>query len=166
LPGVDARPFEDGRYGIFFLSPSDCHRVFSPHDGQVEEVIHVPGYRLLVHPPYQTKEYPVFTLNERVIVRLATPLGACVLVLVAGWGVGNITLALDPSFRPRPRAVARKVFDPPVRVQRGGWLATFELGSTVILLTEPGRALSALVARDDTVRYGQPVFGADGGTRA
>jgi phosphatidylserine decarboxylase len=42
--------------------------VFSPHDAHVEEVIHVPGLRLLVHPPYQKKEYPVFSLNERVIL--------------------------------------------------------------------------------------------------
>lgn len=158
LPQMDIRPFADGRFGIFFLSPSDCHRVFSPCDGQIEEVLHVPGYRLLVHPPYQRKEYPVFTLNERVIVRLATPLGACVLVLVAGWGVGNITLAFDPTFRPRPRRLAGKQYDPPLRVKRGEWLATFELGSTVILLTEPGLDVATHVTRDDKVQYGQPVF--------
>src|SRR5262249_53057573 len=126
----------------------------------------VPGYRLLVHPPYQTKEYPVFTLNERVIVRLATPLGACVLVLVAGWGVGNITLPPGPSFPPRPPPAARQAYDPPRPPEPGGWLATFELGSTVILLTEPARAPFVLVARDDPVRYGQPVFGTAGDTRA
>src|SRR5262249_11841163 len=32
LPGLDPRPFHDGHYGIFFLSPADCHRVFSPQD--------------------------------------------------------------------------------------------------------------------------------------
>jgi phosphatidylserine decarboxylase len=43
-------------------------------------------------------------------------------------------------------------------VERGQWLATFELGSTAILLTEPAGLVTAHVARDDKVRYGQPVF--------
>jgi phosphatidylserine decarboxylase len=158
LPGMDTRPYEDGHFGIFFLSPSDCHRVHSPQEGQIEEVIHVPGFRLLVHPPYQTAEYPVFTLNERVILRLSTPLGLCVLVLVAGWGVGNITLPFDPTFRPRSRKLIRKTYSPPVPVNRGEWLATFELGSIAILVTPPNDSLVPDVDRDDKVRYGQPVF--------
>src|SRR5262249_26104048 len=65
LPQTDTRPFEGGHYAIIFLSPLDCHRVFSPQDGHLEEALHVPGYRLLVHPPYQRPEYPVYALNER-----------------------------------------------------------------------------------------------------
>jgi phosphatidylserine decarboxylase len=166
MPGVDTRPFHEGCFAILFLSPSDCHRIFSPHDVEVQEVIHVPGYRLLVHPPYQRAEYPVFALNERVVLRLATPLGACALVLVAGWGVGNITLPFDPSFRPaqgRPfrrtsRKVTHKTYAPPVALKKGEWLATFELGSTAILITEPA-GMTAHVTRDEKVKYGQPLFG-------
>src|SRR5262249_20754814 len=129
IPGIDTRDFRGGHFGIFFLSPADCHRLFSPQDGRIEEVVHVPGYRLLVHPPYQRKEYPVFALNERVVLRFSTPLGACVLVLVAGWGVGNVTLPFDSTFRPRRRRIVRKAYTPPVAVRRGEWIATFELGS-------------------------------------
>ena len=93
-------PYEGGRFAIIFLSPIDCHRVFSPQDGCLEEVVHVPGARLLVHPPFQRAEYPVYTLNERVILRLSAESGSCVVVMVAGWGVGNITLPFAPSFRP------------------------------------------------------------------
>ena len=96
LPGLDSGRFLGGHFGVFFLSPNDCHRVVSPQESRLEEVVHVPGYRLLVHPPYQRAEYPVFALNERVVIRLSTPLGACALVLVAGWGVGNIALRFDP----------------------------------------------------------------------
>ncbi|MBV9123790.1 MAG: phosphatidylserine decarboxylase [Planctomycetes bacterium] len=158
LPHVDTRLFEGGPFGIFFLSPSDCHRVFSPQDGWIEEVIHIPGYRLLVHPPYQRKEYPVFALNERIILRLSTRFGACVLVLVAGWGVGHITLPVDRTFRPRRWGLKRKKYLPALRVKRGEWLGTFELGSTVLLITEPTGRMIPLVAPEDKVRYGQPVF--------
>jgi phosphatidylserine decarboxylase len=158
LAGADAAPFNGGHFAIVFLSPSDCHRIFSPQDGLVEAVTHVPGSRLLVHPPYQRKEFPVFSLNERVILHLNTPLGRCALVLVAGWGVGNITLPLDRHFRPRRRKLRSKVYDQPLPVKRGEWVATFELGSTAILLTEPSERCVVRVGRDDKVQYGQPLF--------
>lgn len=162
LAGSDSRPFHNGHFAVIFLSPNDCHRIFCPQDGTVEEIIHVPGYRLLVHPPYQRKEFPVFTLNERVILRLRTPLGNCVLVLVAGWGVGNIKLPLVPKFRSRFRKVNRKVFRPPLDVKRGEWLATFELGSTAILIAEPATQLRTEVRAEDKVKYGQPIFSVRG----
>jgi phosphatidylserine decarboxylase len=167
LAGQNPEAFHGGHFAIVFLSPADCHRIFSPQDGCVEEVLHVPGSRLLVHPPYQRKEFPVFCLNERVIVRMRTPLGSCALVLVAGWGVGNITLPLDRKFRPRRRSLKRKTYVPPLNVRRGDWVATFELGSTAILITEPSDRLVPCVGRDDPVKYGQPLFSvtADHGRR-
>jgi phosphatidylserine decarboxylase len=158
LPGIDPRPFEDGYFAVIFLSPADCHRVFSPHEGLLDEAIHVPGSRLLVHPPYQRAEYPVYTLNERMLFRLSTPLGACLLVMVAGWGVGNITLPFDPGFRPRSRKVERRSWLPPVPLRRGEWMATFELGSTVVLITEPAGGAVPLVAPNEKIKYGQPIL--------
>jgi phosphatidylserine decarboxylase len=158
LPEIDTRPFEDGHYAIIFLSPIDCHRIFSPQDGHLEEAIHVPGYRLLVHPPYQRAEYPVYALNERMILRLATPLGPCLVVMVAGWGVGNITIPLAPDFLPRSRRVARKTWSPPIAVKRGDWIATFELGSTAVLITPPGTDVACLVSPNKKVLYGQPIL--------
>jgi phosphatidylserine decarboxylase len=158
LAQKDARRFHNGHFAIIFLSPRDCHRIFSPQEGYVERLTHVPGFRLLVHPPYQRKEFPVFTLNERVIVRLVTRLGACALVMVAGWGVGNITFPRDTRFKPRRRQMSRRTYSPPLRVKRGEWLATFELGSTAILLTEAASVMTASVSRDAKIKYGQPVF--------
>jgi phosphatidylserine decarboxylase len=158
LAGANPDAFVDGHFAIIFLSPADCHRIFSPQDGHIEEVTHVPGYRLLVHPPYQKKEYPVFCLNERVLLRMTTPLGSCLLILVAGWGVGHITLPLDRGFRPRSRQLTRKMYNPPLPVNRGAWIATFELGSTAILITERSGSCATQVERDEKVKYGQPIF--------
>jgi phosphatidylserine decarboxylase len=158
LAAIDSERYEGGQFGVFFLSPGDCHRVFCPQDGLVEKVVHVPGYRLLVHPPYQRREFPVFELNERVILRLSTRAGGCALVLVAGWGVGHITLPVDLTFRPRPRRLFHRIYAPPLRLKRGDWLATFELGSTAIIVTEPAARLTAAVKAGQRVRYGQPAF--------
>jgi phosphatidylserine decarboxylase len=135
--------------------------VFSPLDGRFEEVVHVPGARLLVHPPIQRPEYPVYTLNERMILRLSADAGSCVVIMVAGWGVGNITLPLAPGFRPGSRRVACHRWDSPPPVERGGWIATFELGSTVVLITSSSPEATPLVSLNEKVRYGQPLFRLD-----
>jgi phosphatidylserine decarboxylase len=158
LPQINTRPFESGNFAIIFLSPTDCHRIFCPEDGQLEEAIHVPGYRLLVHPPFQRAEYPVYTLNERVILRFSTQVGPLLLVMVAGWGVGNITLPLDRAFRPRGRMLTSKSWATPIPVRRGQWVATFELGSTAVLLAPPAADVVPLVSSNDKVKYGQPLF--------
>lgn len=158
LPGMDTKPFENGMFSIFFLSPADCHRVFSPHEATLHEIVHVPGRRLLVHPPFQRKEFPVFSLNERVILDLETPLGRCVLVMVAGWGVGNITHPFPTRLRRRRSKITRERFTEPRKFARGEWLATFELGSTVIMLTEPHAKMVTHLEHDMSVMYGQPAF--------
>ena len=158
LPQVETRQFEDGQFAIIFLSPADCHRVFAPAEGWIRELIHVPGRRLLVHPPFQTAEYPVFSLNERVIIRLETPFGQVLLVMVAGWGVGNITFPFESRLRTRRRRVTSETFTSAVPLSRAAWLATFELGSTVILITERDSGLTPFIERHQTVQYGQPAF--------
>jgi phosphatidylserine decarboxylase len=158
LPNMDVRPFENGPFAIFFLSPFDCHRVFCPQRATLQEIVHVPGRRLLVHPPFQRAEFPVFSLNERTIIRLATPLGECLLVMVAGWGVGNITHPFPGCRRPKKRRITRQVFDEPRTFARGQWLATFELGSTVIMIAESQATVVTHFARDEHVNYGQAAF--------
>jgi phosphatidylserine decarboxylase len=158
LPHVDSRPFEGGNFMIVFLSPIHCHRVFSPQDGHLEKAVHVPGSRLLVHPPFQRAEFPVYTLNERMILQFSTKFGPSLVVMVAGWGVGNITLPSAPDFRPRSREVESRTYSQPLPVKRGDWIATFELGSTVVLLMPPGANVTSLVVPNQEVRYGQPVL--------
>lgn len=162
-PETDTAPFEDGRFAILFLSPRDCHRVFTPADGVLQQLVHVPGHRLLVHPPYQTPEFPVFTLNERLVLQLDTSLGKCLLIMVAGWGVGHITHPFRTGHRFSPRRVCVTKLEIPRAMDRAEWIATFELGSTVIVLTEGNRTASALVNRDQTIRFGEPLFDATTG---
>ncbi len=158
LADVNVQLYEGGQFAIIFLSPIDCHRVFSPLDGYLEEVVHVPGARLLVHPPFQRPEFPVYTLNERMIFRMSTDSGSCAVVMVAGWGVGNITLPLAPGFRPGSVSVESHRWSPTQPVERGGWIATFELGSTVVLITSSSPEVIPLVSPNEKILYGQPVF--------
>lgn len=159
-PETDTTPFQNGHFAILFLSPRDCHRVFTPAAAILQQLVHVPGHRLLVHPPFQTPEFPVFTLNERLVMQLATPLGRCLLIMVAGWGVGHITHPFRIGRRFSPRRVSVTSLDPPRRMDRSEWIATFELGSTVIMITERDRMAQPLVEREQSVRFGMPIFDA------
>lgn len=158
LAGADVGPYEGGWFAIIFLSPIDCHRVFSPVDGRLEGMVHVPGSRLLVHPPFQRPEFPVYSLNERVIFRLSTGTGSCAVVMVAGWGVGNVTSPMAPGARSGSSRAWSRGWDEPPAIERGRWLATFELGSTVVLITSSSPEATPLVSPNERVRYGQPVF--------
>ena len=42
---------------------------------------------------------------------------------------------------------------------RGDWIATFELGSTAMLLMPPDNGVVPLVSPSEKVKYGQPIFG-------
>jgi phosphatidylserine decarboxylase len=158
LADADSEPYEGGQFVIIFLSPIDCHRVFSPLDGRLERVVHVPGSRLLVHPPFQRPEFPVYTMNERVVFRLSAGVGSCAVVMVAGWGVGNITSPPAPGARSGSSRVRSRGWDSPPAIERGRWIATFELGSTVVLITSSTLEATPLVSLNERVRYGQPVF--------
>lgn len=157
-PLTETADFHDGHYAILFLSPRDCHRVFSPHRAKLDAITHVPGFRLLVHPPYQKREYPVFSLNERVVIELSTPLGRCLLIMVAGWGVGHITHPFETGLKPHGRRVTRVEFSEPRSLDMGEWLATFELGSTVVFIAEKNQSLAPQVEIDEPLVYGQSLF--------
>lgn len=137
-PETDVQSFRGGQFATLFLSPRDCHRVYSPTKAQLTRLVHVPGRRLLVHPPYQRAEFPVFVLNERLVMELNTEHGRLLAVLVAGWGVGCLTHPFPTPLRIRSGRVTASDLNPALTLERGEWMATFELGSTVILLAERG----------------------------
>jgi phosphatidylserine decarboxylase len=89
---------------------------------------------------------------------MTTNFGDCVLVLVAGWGVGNITHPFDIPLRLSRRRITRHECVPPRPVEPGEWIATFELGSTVILITERHNGIAPAIVRDEQVVYGQSAF--------
>jgi phosphatidylserine decarboxylase len=105
----------------------------------------------------------LFARNERLVTVMETPLGACAVVAVGATVVGRVRASYDPAVpltnlrRATPR---RHDYRSPIAVEKGAELGAFEMGSTVILLFEPGRvALSAAVAPGASLRVGEPIGG-------
>jgi phosphatidylserine decarboxylase len=107
---------------VLYLSPTDYHRIHAPATGDIVETEHVPGKVYPVNDFGLTHMRRVLSRNERLITFLRGEAGEIAVVKVGALNVGSIRYV-----EPRPR-----------RVERGGELAYFEFGSTVVLLTENG----------------------------
>ena len=154
-----ARRFEGGAYATLYLSPRDYHRIHFPLGGAVSGWRYVPGRLWPVNPASVRSVPGLFTVNERLVTVLATPVGACAVVAVGATVVGRVHAfygADVPVTNVRGARAAGRDYDAPIPVAKGGELGAFELGSTVILLFEPGRVTLRLAA-GLRVRVGEAV---------
>jgi phosphatidylserine decarboxylase len=156
-----ARRLEGGAFATLYLAPRDYHRIHFPLGGAVVGYRYIPGSLWPVNPASVRTVRGLFALNERLVTILETPLGTCAVVAVGATIVGRVRAFYDPSAPPTNRrgatAEARE-YERPLPVEKGQELGAFEMGSTVILMFEPGRvALSPRLVAGARVRVGEPV---------
>lgn len=158
LGGIDRviPPFRGGEFATVYLSPRDYHRVHMPTDGTLRETIHIPGRLFGVNPTTAHHIPRLFARNERVVVLFDTPVGRLAMVLVGAIGVASIELRWAGTITP-PRGHRIRCWSYPhsgegeISLLRGEQMGLFNLGSTVIVLFEPGRFV-----RDPNLTPGQP----------
>lgn len=136
------RIFDGGSHLVYYLCPTDYHRVHSPVDGQVKKVTHVPGHLWPVNE-WSVKNIPnLFAVNERIIFHIETQNGPVALVMVGATNVGKITVSFDPEIianqRGRQKGPFEKNYAKPISVHRGDELGVFNMGSTVVVLYAKG----------------------------
>jgi phosphatidylserine decarboxylase len=135
-----------GDYVTIYLSPRDYHRVHTPVAGAVLGYDYVPGALWPVNPRVAARVDQLLAKNERVVIRLdGGKLGHIALVMVAAAGVGNMALA-DGAFESadlRRGGEVHRVELAARPIARGDELGAFRLGSTVVLVFEPGKAILA-----------------------
>jgi phosphatidylserine decarboxylase len=122
---------------------------------------YVPGRLWPVNPASVRTVPGLFTVNERLVTVLSTPLGACAVVAVGATVVGRVRAYYDPTVpltNLRGARVAARDYETPIPAEKGGEPGAFEMGSTVILVFEPGRvALDARLAAGLRVRVGEAI---------
>jgi phosphatidylserine decarboxylase len=158
--GLAAR-FTGGAWTTIYLAPRDYHRIHFPLGGTVTGYRYVPGVLWPVNPAAVRTVPGLFTANERLVTVVATSLGLCAVVAVGATIVGRVRAFYDPTIPvtnlPRARPV-RRDYPEPLPVEKGQELGAFEMGSTVILLFEPGRvALDDRVAPGARLRVGEAI---------
>lgn len=151
-----------GAYLITYLSPSDYHRVHTPVAGHVVGWHHVPGTLFPVGAKSVSREPRLFISNERLVTLIQGAAGLCAVVMVAAVGVGHITAAYDAEIATHGKSFMRaKIrhgrYEHPLPVAKGGEIGTFHLGSTTIVVFEPGRVDLATFAPGDKTKMGQTI---------
>ena len=155
----DAAAFRTGVQATLYLGPGMYHRVHSPVDGEIRAWRYVPGRLFPVNPPAVRSIPGLFTRNERVALFLESPsFGPVALVLVGAANVGRITLAFADLVTNTGAAPARVRPQSPIPVRPGQELATFNLGSTVVLLVADPSLLPVGLGAGDLVRMGQALW--------
>ncbi len=144
-----------------YLSPRDYHRIHFPLGGKVLGWRYVPGALWPVNPASVRTVPGLFAANERLVTVMDTPLGRCAVVAVGATVVGRVHAFYDPTvpYTNLPGAAPRRHdYGTPLPVEKGQELGAFEMGSTVIVLFEPGRVrLDARLAAGARVRVGEPI---------
>lgn len=155
-----AARFEGGCFFNLYLSPRDYHRVHAPCDGTIVFLTYIPGKLWPVNDWSLSTIENLFAINERIVMGLETAQGLVVLVMVGATNVGKMSLSFDTLVTNRgEQEVQRKHFERGVKVHAGDELGVFHLGSSVVLLFEPGRGpRTASGAEPRKVKMGETLF--------
>jgi phosphatidylserine decarboxylase len=158
--GADAAArFEGGSFITIYLSPKDYHRVHMPAEGQLRSSVYVPGDLFSVNAETAEGVDRLFARNERLACLFDGPDGSFVSVMVGALIVAGIDTVWPHHFAGHGRAVVREAYaDGTITLAAGAEMGRFYLGSTVVLLFEPGRVewLEGLKA-GDPLRMGQAI---------
>ncbi len=123
----------------------------SPIAARLGAVAWLPGDLFSVAPAVLARRARVLSINERAVLRLDGASGPLFLVMVGALNVGRIrVVGVEPGRDVRAQE--------PLDFERGGELARFELGSTVVLVAPPG-SYTALAGLEIgmPLRLGQPI---------
>jgi phosphatidylserine decarboxylase len=136
-----ARRFANGAFFNMYLSPQDYHHVHTPVGGKVVRSVHIPGKLWPVNDWSLANVNELFSINERVVTYIECAFGLVAVVMIGATNVGKISVVYDTFISNAgdiDRTVARN-YDPAIDIAVGARLGTFHMGSSVVMLFEPGR---------------------------
>ncbi len=154
---LDAAQFAGGSFLTLYLAPYNYHRIHAPLGGDITGYVNMPGQLWPVNPVGVRKVEKLFCVNERLTTFLNTPRGPCGVVAVGATNVGRIRAVYDDVITnaKRTRKPVRKIYEQPIHVEKGGELAIFEMGSTVVVLFAPGVKLAGRLRPGIPIKLGE-----------
>ena len=156
-----AQRFENGVFFNLYLSPQDYHHIHSPVGGGITRSNHIPGMLWPVNDWSMANVDELFSINERVVTYIDSNHGLVAVVMIGATNVGKISVVYDSFISNVARATpATKMYAPPVSIRPGDRLGTFHMGSSVVVLFEPGRIDLKRVRLEagKKVRYGAAIL--------
>lgn len=153
-----AARFGGGHFITIYLSPSDYHRVHMPVAGTLSETSYIPGDLFSVNTATAAAVPRLFARNERLACLFDTPSGMVASVMVGAIIVASIETVWSGLVAAHGKQVIRTAYpqETAPQLDAGAEMGRFLLGSTVILLFEPGKIdWTADLRAGDIVRMGQ-----------
>lgn len=137
----NAKRYENGSFFNLYLSPQDYHHVHSPVSGRIVRSVHIPGKLWPVNDWSLANIDELFSINERVVTYIDSHLGLAAVVMIGATNVGKISVSYDTfiSNAAGKNQPAARDYDPAIDIAAGARLGTFHMGSSVVMLFEPGR---------------------------
>ena len=163
LINSNSKEFESCFFINIYLTPSDCHRVYSPDNLELKKITHVPGNLYSVAPYVVHEINGLFEKNERVILNLENRNFKSRLVMVGAVNVGCISLKNYGLICPTNKRISEITTGGSRNVdkyKKGEELGMFNLGSTVILLMKTNKevAWSSNIKIGAKIKFKQKMF--------
>ncbi len=156
--GKRAAAFNGGQFVTLYLSPRDYHRFHAPIAGKVTAYQYIPGEFWPVNAASVALKDALFAVNERLVTYLETEVGTIAYVAVGATCVARIHATYESIVTHLGEHAHGRVLARPVEVEKGGEIGMFEMGSTIIMLFEPGRVrFEPQLKPEAQVRLGQRI---------
>lgn len=132
--------YRNGNFITLYLSPRDYHRVHIPAGGELQYMAYIPGRLFSVNPGSVQLVDGLFTRNERVITTFRTAFGMMSVIFIGAIFVGSVETIWHGQVTPADkREHTYRRYQPGMVFAQGDEIGRFNMGSTIILLTEPGK---------------------------
>ncbi|RKZ95540.1 MAG: phosphatidylserine decarboxylase [Gammaproteobacteria bacterium] len=155
---ADKARLTSGQFMNFYLSPKDYHRYHIPIDLKIIKAVHIPGKLYPVNNSSLNKRLNLFVENERIVLACETEEKKhFYMVLIGALNVGKMQIGFDHKIQTNASIKHAQSYEyENLYLQKGEDFGCFEMGSTVVIISEPG-LLELKITPGQTVRFGQNV---------
>jgi phosphatidylserine decarboxylase len=155
----EKKSVHDGDFINFYLSPKDYHRYHVPINMKVLKAVHIPGKFYPVNFPSLKKRLNLFIENERVVLQCETMQGQrFYMVLVSALNVGVMKVSFEPRIKTDADVVGEQVYEfKDLYLDKGDDFGCFEMGSTIVVISEKDMFGEILVNAGDKVKFGDTI---------
>ncbi|MDD3741539.1 MAG: archaetidylserine decarboxylase [Bacteroidales bacterium] len=146
-------------YAVFYLAPSDYHRVHASFDMKIDEISYLPGTLFSVKEKTVYKKDRVYCRNERIVIHGNCEFGKFYFILVGALIVGKVKLCFDSELKTNIRKglYSKKKYNSAIEIKKAEEVGYFEMGSSVIILLE-NKCLSSIIKPvKSAIKFGETI---------
>lgn len=148
--------FQQGSFINIYLSPQNYHRIHMPIDGTLIKTCFIPGKLFSVSPTTTNNIPNLFARNERLVCFFKTAIGELAFIMVGAMLVSGIETVWRKSYKHK-EIYFEDFSNSELSFMQGEEIGRFNMGSTVILLTEKKVNWCNSLTTDQIVKLGNPL---------